>query len=194
MASKYTRDDLRDIYAKRAIPVDPKALKKRLSDGYTKYNQLVRVMLDIIFNYSCGDVFTDEKTMERIIDIEQDIATLFGPQALKELRKEVDALRHEIGSYTLMLDLMKYYRKEIPMTVRECTQAKMAQRVINEITKVEKALDLPPYPKMEAISRLKKACGPLAKDPSLIYSEKQQHKKFMKDYKYYANIEKYINK
>ena len=193
MASKYTRDDLRDIYETRRIPINSKTLKKQLSDGYKKYNHLVRILLDIIFSHVCGDLYINaDKITLKINAIQQDIATLFGPRALEQLREHLVPLQDEISTYTLMLDLMKYYRKEIPMTVRECTQAKMAQRVINAMTKFENALDLPPYPKVEAISRIKQACGPISRDPSVAYAEKQQLKKFLKNYKYYANIDKYI--
>lgn len=57
MASKYTRDDLRDIYETRRIPINSKTLKKQLSDGYKKYNHLVRILLDIIFSHVCGDLY-----------------------------------------------------------------------------------------------------------------------------------------
>lgn len=194
MASKYTREDLRAIFEQRAIDIDPKALKKRLSDGFTKYNHLVRTLLDTMFSHLCGDLFTNaDATVLRINSIKQEIAELFGPGALGKLEHHLSLLEKQVADYTLLLELMKYYRKEIPMVVRECTQAKMTQRVINAITKFEDALELPPYPKTEAISRIKQACGPLPKDPAVVHSEKQSLKKFMNKNRYYPSIEKYIN-
>ncbi len=193
MATKYTREDLRAIFEQRTINIDPKALKKRLADGFTKYNHLVRILLDTMFKHLCGDLFTNaDATVLRINSIKQEISVLFGPAALDTLNYHLSLLEKQVSDYTLMLELMKYYRKEIPMTVRECTQAKMAQRVINAIVKFEDTLELPPYPKTEAISRIKQACGPLPKDPAVVHSEKQSLKKFMKKNKYYPSIEKYI--
>jgi hypothetical protein len=68
----------------------------------------------------------------------------------------------------------------------------MTERVVNAITKFEDALGLPQYPKVEAISRIKRACGPLPSDPSIAHSEKQSLKKMMRTNKYFPSIEKYI--
>lgn len=194
--TKYTRDDLLDIYSLRNINIEPSTRKDFLNDGFVQYNKLVRKLLDNIFFTRCGDVYvsvSDNDVEDRIISIKADIARMFSEPALAHLEDQLWDLEKQLSEYTLMLELIKYYRNEIPASVRECTQAKMTEHVINAITKFESSLGLPPYPKSAAISAIKHACGLMPADPSIAQSEKQSLKKMMRTNKYFARIKKYLD-
>lgn len=185
---RYTSEELRDIYAMRGIRMKSNSTKKQLTDGFTYYNKLARMMLDIIFEHTCL-TGVDGALAARVNAIKTQIANLFGEPALDTIEYYIYFLEKTIWEYSSMLELVKHYRKNIPMPVRECTLAKMAQDVIDAIEDFESSLGLPPYPKTEAISAIKRACPKGQMDLKNLESLVNWLKVTSK---YYKSIAKYI--
>jgi hypothetical protein len=99
--TRYTRANLLDIYKLRSIDMEPSTRKDILVDGFTKYNKLVRALLDTIFSHRCGDLYASDGTADdRIQSIKEKIAYMFSEPALNRLDDKLWFLEKQVSEYT----------------------------------------------------------------------------------------------